>query len=185
VRLVTGCAYYLCKWTRLVVGGESVLCLGVYLFREDVIVECFGDGLFKTDQQLAQSLSITAAKHGRALRAVLRATLLQLGPLAGGGDDLLRLVAKISGHLFVGGKNFLGERLLAVAGGMRRNLRCLRAVVSCFFQLIASMRFAGFRADLRNAGAPPPRIQTWVSWGCFPTSGATTPTIPPSSTFTT
>ncbi len=39
--------------------------------------------------------------------------------------------------------------------------------------------------DRTKAGASPSSIQTWESGGCFPTSGATRPAIPPMSTFST
>src|ERR1022692_2920336 len=40
-------------------------------------------------------------------------------------------------------------------------------------------------SDFRKAGQLPPRIQTRVSGGCFPTNGANAPRMPPMSTLMT
>ena len=45
-------------------------------------------------------------------------------------------------------------------------------------------RYSGC-SDFTNAGASPPRIHTWESGGCLPSSGARRPEIPPISTFST
>ncbi len=80
------------------------------------------------------------------LIAILRATFLLLRPLAGGGNNLLRLIAEFSGHLLVGGENLLGgKRLLPVTGRVRRNLRRLRAAVSGLLQLFFDLLRTGTR----------------------------------------
>ena len=90
--------------------------------------------------------------------------VLLLGAVAGGGDDLLRLISEAGGHLLVRGKNlFRSERLLAVAGGVSRDLRGLRAAVAGLFQLLLDLPGAGAGGvkillrvsfDLRCAASP-------------------------------